>query len=182
MPAPDPTYQVPGAADSVKVVPDSVTAPMVPESRTDPTRTLSTSEMSVENRLEQRRLRREQRRLARQQAMQTGELDDEGSDGASYRGGRQRAWLAQGGGGYGGGYRGAESSGIDDNSADDLSGSSDFGVRGGSERVPRAGNWRGDSGGSSARGQRIQRLERRLAVIEGLLRQVLANQQRLLNR
>lgn len=181
MPAPTPVPQIPDAAGSTANAPDSVATPTPPEMRTDPAQTRSSSEMSVEDRRErreQRQLRREQRRLARQQAMQTGELDDTDSNSVSYRGGRQRAWLAQGGGNYGR----AESPGIDDDSADEPAGSSDFGARDGSGRAPRAGNWRGDNAGSAARGQRIQRLERRLEVIEGLLRQVLANQRQLLKR
>ena len=178
MPAPAPAPQIPDSAGSASNAPDSVVLPIVPDTRTDQARTLSPAEMSPEERQEQRRLRREQRRLTRQQAMQTGELDDGGSRGNSFRGGQQRVWPSQGSDGY----AWADSSDIDDDSVGEPAGSSDFGGRGESERPSRAGNRRGDYAGSANRGQRIRRLEQRLEVIENLLRQILANQQQILNR
>lgn len=147
--------QVPDTAESTGNAPDSMATPMSPDTRTDPARTLSPSEMSPEERREQRRLRREQRRLARQQAMQAGEFDDDGSYDNSFRGGRQRAWPAQ----NGGGYAWVDSSDNDDGFTDE-SVESDFGGRSGSETPPGAGNWQSDYAG---RASRLRAQYRRLA-------------------
>ncbi|HRD66216.1 MAG TPA: hypothetical protein PKY50_08680 [Candidatus Competibacter sp.] len=173
-----PAPQIPDATDSASVVPDSAATPASPDTQTAPSRTLSPSAMSPEERREQRRLQREQRRLARRQAMQTEELDDDAPSANLSRGNRPRAWLAQ----SDNGYARMEPSAIDDDVVEEPARSSDLGEQEGNDGPSRAGNWQGDYAGPANRGQRIRRLEQRLEVIEDLLRQILANQRRLLNR
>ncbi len=105
---------------------------------------------------------------------------------AAFGGGQPRALPVQAGGWENAGATDDEWRDAPDDTGDfagqpdDLD---DFAWRGGGGgSPPPAAAWRNGNAGSLNRGQRIQRLEQRLDVMEDLLRQILANQQQLLNR
>lgn len=184
-PAPNPfPSENPLATDPAATMP--VATPEIQPDQADEVVTTLPDDAAAERR-EQRQLQREQRRLARRQAAWAGNFDSgtvSGARGSAPYGNHPPDGPVQSGGWEDGGDYGSEWMEPSENPGllvEEPGGPSAFAGQGGSAELPPAG-YSGGNAGPANRNRRIERLERRLAEMEGLLQQILANQQQLLNR